>query len=140
MSKQIRFIILIVSVVMFFSITPIIIGYSLGYRINFEQKKIVATGGIYLRVWPSPADVYIDSKLIDKTNLITSSAFTQNLLPKNHLVSIKKDGYFDYQKTLLIKEREVTKLEHILLVKKDIDFEALTDKTQSPFAKQERFS
>ena len=70
MSKQIRFIILIVSVVMFFSITPIIIGHSLGYRIDFDQKKIVATGGIYLRVWPSPAEVYIDSKPIMKTNII----------------------------------------------------------------------
>ena len=140
MIKRVRFIILIVCVFLFFVITPYIIGYSLGYRIDFEQKKIVATGGIYLRAWPSPADVYIDSKIIDKTSLITNSVFTQNLLPKNHLVTVKKDGYFDYQKTLLVKEKEVTKLEHILLVKKDINFEALTDKTQSPFAKQERFS
>ena len=145
MSKQIRFIILIVSVVMFFSITPIIIGHSLGYRIDFDQKKIVATGGIYLRVWPSPAEVYIDSKPIMKTNIITNSAFMQNLLPKNHTVLIKKNGYFDYQKTLPVKEKEVTKLEHVLLIKKDIKFETLADlpaqagKTRSPFAKQERF-
>lgn len=130
---------MIVCVLLFLSITPYIIGYSLGYRIDVEQKKIVATGGIYLRAWPSPADVYIDSKLIDKTSLVTNSVFTQNLLPKNHLVTVKKDGYFDYQKTLTVKGKEVTKLEHILLVKKDIVFEALTDKTQSPFAKQERF-
>jgi len=139
MSKQIRFIIFAVCAILFFTITPYIIGYSLGYRIDFEQKKIAATGGIYLRAWPSPADVYIDSKLINKTSVITNSAFMQNLLPKNHVVLIKKDGYFDYQKTLTVKGKEVTKLEHILLVKKDINFEALADKTQSPFTKKEQF-
>ncbi len=140
MAKGARLIILTSCAILFFTVTPYIIGYSLGYRIDFEQKKIMATGGIYLRAWPSPADVYINSKLAGKTNVITNSVFTQNLLPKNHLVLIKKDGYFDYQKTLLVKKKEVTKLEHILLVKKDINFEALADKTQSPFAKQERFS
>jgi len=139
MSKRVRFIILIVCVVLFFVITPYIIGYSLGYRIDFEQKKIVATGGIYLRVWPSPADVYIDSKLIGKTNIITNSAFTQNLLPKNHIVLIKKEGYFNYQKTLLVKGKEVAKLEHALLIKKNIDFKNMVDKTLSTFEKQERF-
>jgi len=139
MSKKIRLIILIVCVILFFIITPYIIGYSLGYRIDFEQKKIVATGGIYLRAWPSPADVYIDSKPAGKTSLMTNSIFTQNLLPKNHVVLIKKEGYFNYQKTLLVKEKEATKLEHILLIKKDINFEAITDKTQSPFTKQEQF-
>lgn len=139
MGKKIRFIILIVCVVLFFVITPIIIGYSLGYRIDFEQKKIVATGGIYIRALPSPADVYIDSKLVEKTNIITNSAFTQNLFPKSHVVLIKKDGYYDYQKTLEVKEKEVTKLEHITLFKKNIPFEILTDKTQSPFTKQEQF-
>src|SRR3989338_9925354 len=74
-----------------------------------------------------------------KTNIITNSAFMQNLLPKNHTVLIKKNGYFDYQKTLPVKEKEVTKLEHVLLIKKDIKFETLADKTRSPFEKQERF-
>lgn len=139
MSKQVRFIILVVCVALFFIITPCIIGYSLGYRIDFEQKKIVATGGIYLRVWPNPAEVYIDSKPTMKTSVITNSAFTQDLLPKNHVVLIQKNGYFDYQKTLPVKEKEVTKLEHVLLIKKDIKFETLADTTQSPFTKPERF-
>ncbi|MEK7562662.1 MAG: hypothetical protein AAB509_03215, partial [Patescibacteria group bacterium] len=81
----------------------------------------------------------IDSKNIGKTSLITNSVFTQNLLPKNHSVLIKKDGYFNYQKTLAVKEKEATKLEHILLIKKDIAFRASTDKTQSPFVKKEQF-
>ena len=133
MSKRVRFIILLICVALFLSITPVIIGYSLGYRIDFEQKRIVATGGIYLRVWPSPADVYVDLKLKEKTSLITNSIFTQNLLPKNHLISVKKEGYFDYQKTLPVKESKVTKLEHITLFKKQVAFRPLTSASTSPF-------
>jgi len=140
MSKKIRLIILIVCVVLFFSMTPVIIGYSLGYRIDLEQKKLVATGGIYLRVWPSPAEVLIDSKSVAQTSGISNSVFTQNLLPKNHIVLVKKDGYFDYQKTLEVKEKEVTKLEHITLFKKNIAFQALVEKTQSPFEKKQQFA
>jgi len=146
MSKRVRLIILIVCIILFFSIMPYIIGYSLGYRIDFEQKKIVATGGIYLRVWPSPADVYIDSRNTGRTSLMTNSAFVQDLLPKNHVVLVRKDGYFDYQKTLPVKEKEATKLEHILLIKTNIAFEKLsdlpaqTDKTQSPFTKAKQFT
>ncbi len=137
MSKRARLIILIICIVAFFLLTPFVVGYSLGYRIDFEQKKIVATGGIYLRAWPSPAQVFVDSKPVDQTSLITNSIFAQNLFPRNHTITMKKESYFDYQKTLEVKEKEVTKLEHIILFKKNIAFQALVDKTQSPFQKEQ---
>lgn len=135
MQKIIRFLILIACIILFLTITPYIIAYSLGYRVDFENKKLVATGGIYVKVWPEPVEVYVDSKLAGKTNLLSSFVFMQNLLPKQHLVLVKKDGYFSYQKTLDVKEKEVAKLEHIILFKENIPFEIITDKTQSPFVK-----
>ena len=56
--------------------------------------------------------------------------FVQNLLPAAHTVLIKKDGYFDYQKTLVVQENEVTKLEHVVLFKKSPAFEILPDTKQ----------
>ena len=93
MSKQIRFIILLICAVLFFIITPYILLYSLGYRVDFENRKIVTTGGIYVRVLPQGADVIIDSKISNKTGLFSNSVFVQDLLPKQHMVLIKKDGY-----------------------------------------------
>lgn len=37
------------------------------------------------------------------------------------------------------KKKEVTKLENVLLLKKNIQFEVITDQTQSPFNAQEKF-
>lgn len=133
MQKRTRFVILITCAVLFFIITPYIVAYSLGYRVDFENKKLVATGGIYVKVWPEPAEIYINSKLAGKTNMLSGFVFMQNLLPKSHNVLVKKNGYFSYQKTLDVKEKEVAKLEHVVLFKEQILFEILTDKTQSPF-------
>ena len=133
MSKQIRFIILLICAVLFFIITPYILLYSLGYRVDFENRKIVTTGGIYVRVLPQGADVIIDSKISNKTGLFSNSVFVQDLLPKQHMVLIKKDGYHEYQKNLEVKENEVTKLENVILFKKNTIFEVLPPAAQSPF-------
>lgn len=111
----------------------------MGYRVDFEKMKIVATGGIYVRTFPAADQITIDSKINKTPGLFANSIFTQSLLPKNHTVSIKKDGYYDYNKTLPVQEKEVTKLENVLLFKKNILFEAVIDETQSPFNQQDKF-
>ena len=127
MSKKTRRIILLICSVLFFIITPIIVLYSLGYRIDFEEKKIVATGGIYVKALPLGANIIIDSKISNKTSILSNYVFVQNLLPKQHSILIKKDGYYDYQKNLAVKENEVTKLEQVVLFKKNIAFETIKD-------------
>lgn len=137
MTKRTRFIVFIVCVALFFVVAPYIIIYSLGYRVDFEQKKIVITGGIYVKALPQGVDVIIDSKITNRINLLSPSVFVQDLLPKKHSILIKKDGYYDYNKTLEVKEKEATRLERVILFKKNIAFEILTDETISPFLKKE---
>jgi hypothetical protein len=101
----------------------------MGYRVDFAKMKITATGGIYVRAWPQASDIVVDSKLSNKPNMFTNAVFVQNLLPQQHSVLIKKEGYFDYQKKIDVKENKVTKLESILLIKKDLAFSPLAEKT-----------
>ncbi|MCX6718672.1 MAG: PEGA domain-containing protein [Candidatus Staskawiczbacteria bacterium] len=128
MTKKSRLIILLVCVVCFFVVAPMLVAYSMGYRYDFEKNKIVATGGIYVRTFPSAGQITIDSNISQKPGFLANSIFVQSLLPKNHTVSIKKDGYYDYFKTLPVKENEVTKLENVLLIKNSIGFKNLADK------------
>jgi hypothetical protein len=133
MTKRIRFIILIICVVLFFLFIPYIIAYSLGYRVDFEQKRIVATGGIYVRANPQPTEFIFDSINTQKPAMFANSVFVQNLLPKQHSVLVKKEGYYDYQKNIIVTENQVVKLEDILLFKKDISFDLLSENKKSPF-------
>ncbi len=125
MTKKTRLIIITVCAILFLIITPYIILFSLGYRVDFKNLKIVGTGGIYIKAYPKEVNITIDSNINDKTSVFSNSFFTQNLLPTNHSIVIKKDGYYDYQKNLVVKENEVTKLEHINLIKQNILFTLL---------------
>lgn len=125
MTKRKRFIIVLICALLFLIVTPYIIFYSLGYRVDIKNMKIFATGGIYVRVFPSGADITIDSKTKDSTGLFSNSVFVQNLSPDEHTVLIQKDGYYDYQKKLAVEEKEVTKLENVTLFKKNYIYNIL---------------
>lgn len=139
MTKRTRLAILVLCIICFFTVAPYIVLYSLGYRVDFENLKITATGGIYVRTFPAAEEIIIDSKISKKPGIFNNAVFVQSLLPKEHTIAVKKEGYYDYYKTLEVEEKEVAKLENILLFKKNILFEVVADKTQSPFLPQDKF-
>jgi hypothetical protein len=145
MTKKTRLIILIFCVASFFIASPILVAYSMGYRFDLEKLEVTATGGIYVRTFPAADQITIDSKTSDKPGMFGNSIFIQSLLPKNHTVFIQKAGYFDYSKTLSVKENQVTKLENVLLFKKSVSFEFIIDplmqvgKANYPFNLQDKY-
>lgn len=127
MSKKTRLILLLVCIALFLAITPFIILYSMGYRFDFDGMKITATGGIYVRSMPEAENIIIDSKINKKPAFFSKDVFVQNLLPKQHSVLVKKEGYYDYQKNIEVKKNQVTKLEDILLIKNNLAFDIMPD-------------
>lgn len=130
MTKKTRLIILLICTVLFLMITPYVVLYSLGYKIDFTKRKIIATGGIYVRVLPQETNITIDSNIKNKTGIFSNSIFVQNLLPREHHILIEKEGYYDYEKNLAVEENEVTKLENVILFKQHMLFEKLADPKQ----------
>lgn len=131
MTKQTRFIIFIICIILFLVFTPYILLYSLGYKIDFKKMELHTTGGIYVKAWPTGAEVFIDSILGQKTGLFNDSVFMQNLTPDMHNVLVKKTGYFDYEKNIPVVGKEVTKLENVLLIKQNLAFEQLSTNVKS---------
>ena len=82
---------------------------------------------LYIKTSPAASAVVIDSKINTKPGMFGNSVFVQDLLPKEHSVLIKKDGYYDYDKILPVQENQVTKLENVLLIKQNIIFSLLSD-------------
>jgi len=137
MQRRTRIILLTVFIILFFLLAPQIILYSLGYRFDFEEKKFVNTGGLYLKIWPQKTEIFIDGKLIKRTGIFSSSMLIQNLLPKKHEVLVKKEGYHLWKKTLEVKGKEVTKAENIILIKENPVFNILeNDMEEFPFLQQ----
>ncbi len=111
MTKKIRRIIFYLFLIVFIILAPLIALYARGYTFDWEKKTIVATGGIYLKTYPSKAEIYINDKLKGKTN-----KFIRRLIPKIYEIKIIKDDYHPWQKELLVEPRLVAKAKNILLV------------------------
>lgn len=135
MTKKTRLIILLACVACFLVVAPVLVLYSMGYRFDFNHMKITEIGGIYVRTSPIADQIIIDSKILEKPGVFSNNAvYVQNLFPGLHSVLVEKSGYYDYSKIISVQEKQVTKLEDIILFKKNIKFETASDKTPSPFA------
>lgn len=126
MEKRNRLILLIFCAVLFFFIAPLVLFYSQGYRFDFDEKKFVGTGGLYIQVSNTSAGIYLNGKFVRKTGFLSNAALIKNLLPKKHNIEIKKTDFWPWQKILGIEEKKVTKIENVLLIKKGISFSVLS--------------
>lgn len=129
MKKRSRLILLIFCALLFFFIAPLVLFYSQGYRFDFDEKKFVGTGGLYIQISNTSAEIYLNGKFIRKTGFLANTALIRNLLPKKHDIEIRKIDFWSWKKTLSIEEKKVTRAENILLIKKGISFNTLTQNT-----------
>jgi len=101
---------------------PTLIFYSLGYRIDFEKKKITKTGGIFIKALPKEVEVSIDGKMKKKTDPFFGSLLIENLLPKKYKVKVEKEGYFPWEKELEVEEEKVSEAKNLILFPKNLSF------------------
>ena len=115
--------ILFFGLLIFFLITaPAIIFYSQGYRFDFENMKIVQTGGLFFKISPPGVTIDLDQKLLKKTNFFFDTAFISGLIPKDYQVTIQKTEHHPWSKGLEVKESQVTEAKHIILFPKNPKF------------------
>lgn len=112
MTKRTRKIILLLAILFFILITPTTLFYAWGYSFDWQTKKPVLTGGIYLKSIPKRAQVYLNDKPQEQTTPI----FIKRLLPKEYQIRVTKQGYHSWQKTLRVESKIVTEAKNILLI------------------------
>jgi len=130
MTKKARTLLFAACLTLFALAAPIIIGYSQGYRFDFATKRIVQTGGIYVKAMPRNVNVYINGKFKKTTSIFTNSCLMENLIPKTYNVEVKKQGYHTWQKNLTVWETQVTEAKNILLIPENPNFTILTSDEQ----------
>jgi hypothetical protein len=125
MTKKTRTILFSIFLFLFILIAPSVVLYCQGYRIDFENKRISQTGGLFLKALPKQVEIYLDGKLKKKTDLFFGSILIENLLPKKYKVEVRKEGYHPWEKELEIKEKEVIESKEIILFPKDPELNIL---------------
>ncbi|MBZ9578393.1 hypothetical protein KJA14_00930 [Patescibacteria group bacterium] len=138
MTKRTRTILFFTCLFLFLSIAPLVVFYSMGYRFDFDSKKIVQTGGFYFKVWPKSVRIYLDGELKKTTDFFFGSAFIENLLPRKYEIQIQKEGHHLWKKTLEIKEKQVTEAKNIILIPKNPSFTILGKEVEDFFFSPDR--
>lgn len=133
MTKRTRTILFWALSLLFFLATPTVIMYSQGYRIDFGEKKLSRTGGLFVKTLPKQAEVYIDGKLAEKTDFFFGTSLTENLLPKKHQIKLAKEGFLSWEKTLEIKEKGVAEAKSVVLLPAKPDFTVLAKEADGFF-------
>src|SRR3989344_2475410 len=110
MTKKTRNLLFIILALLFLIVAPLTVFYSLGWRIDWNNKKIVKPGILYFKVWPRGVQIYINGVLKKKTDFFFGSALIENLIPKKYKVEVKKEGFQVWNKNLEISEGMATEL------------------------------
>lgn len=105
---------------MFCVATPIIILSSQGYVFDWEQKRLVQTGAIFIKSNPISTVVRIGNhveRINPPTEILYTGTLFQSLLPKSYPVEIAAPDYttFLWKKTLVVNPLVVTKMSHIAI-------------------------
>ncbi|MBN1526995.1 MAG: PEGA domain-containing protein [Candidatus Omnitrophica bacterium] len=107
-----RFIAFYLSVIIFCVLLPIVLSYSLGYHVEyFPSFTIYKTGIIYLKSQPAGSSIYVNGKLRPEM----TPAKIEELKPGTYRVEVKREGFYPWQKELVVRPNMVTKADSIVL-------------------------
>lgn len=108
-------------ILLFLIISPLIIAYALGYRLDSIDWKISKVGALYIKSYPAGARIYVDDKL---TKRKTPSQVINIPVGKNTF-KLEKDSYQPWTKTMTISAGDTTFIQDILLFKQDFKKQTL---------------
>lgn len=83
---------------------------------------------------PANAVISINGKEMKKTDFLFGELFLDNLLPGTYAVKIEKEGYKPWQKSLVVREKQVTEAKSVMLFPSQTAFRALSDSVEQVWA------
>lgn len=102
---------------MFIIGTPILIGYTKGYRLD-DALGLIQTGGIYIYTDVSNAAVFIDDEYVKNNGIFLKNILIQNLLPNRYYsVRVEHPRYQSWVKVLSVNPKLVTEARALMLPK-----------------------
>jgi len=113
---------------------PVLLSYSLGYKIDFKKIKVYKTGIIYISSNPAGAEIYINGK---RYNDLTPAQI-EEMKPGAYKIEVKREGFYSWEKDVVVRPNMVTRADRIILfpviqqtkmlVKRDVSDFVVSDK------------
>lgn len=124
-----------VLILAFLIISPAVILYTAGYRLNFKNWTMEATGVISIDVEPKTAGLFLNDIKINKKMPLRLT----NRAPGAYNIKLTAHGYHDWQKDISVESNQTAYLKNISLFKQSLPIPAaaglagaITDLRASP--------
>ncbi|OGF30924.1 hypothetical protein A2533_03370 [Candidatus Falkowbacteria bacterium RIFOXYD2_FULL_35_9] len=101
-------------ILIFIIIAPLLILYTAGYRYSIKKQRLTSAGSLVIETEPRDATVYLSNH--DKS--YKTPARINDLTSNDYQITITKDGYYNWNKTLKIESQQTTFAENIILFSK----------------------
>lgn len=116
MTRRVRKILFLSSVILFILLGTILVFYSRGVRFDFKDWQIVQTGGIYLKTEPTDVKIELNGKPVEnKAGLLQSGTLIDDLSPGIYKVVVQVKDYYSWQKEIRVESSTVAVLDGIIL-------------------------
>ena len=116
MGRKVRILFFSIFATIFFAVGISIVFYFSGHTYDFKNNTVVDTGSIVLETAPKEVMISIDGS----ERMIKTPTVVNNLLPGNYKITIKKEDYAPWEKTLNVTAQEATVMRDILLFSEKI--------------------
>ncbi|HAZ28158.1 MAG TPA: hypothetical protein DCY48_00045 [Candidatus Magasanikbacteria bacterium] len=122
LTRRLRRAIMIGLIAIFSISAPMLIFYTIGYRIDFRTFHVQQTGVVSITIRPADANIFINalpvsSKKIGIFSGETSARIT-NLKPGAYRIRIEKEGYYPWEKEMPVESTQTTYIRDLSLMKK----------------------
>lgn len=101
---------------LFFLITPPLLGYTLGYRFDPATKTIKAVGALSIDALPKTLNVALNGFIESPT----VPARINGLPPATYLLSLSTPGYYSWEKSITLPEKQTIYIKNVSLLKKEV--------------------
>ncbi len=133
MKKRTRRIIFAFFVILFLTVAPLLVFYSMGWRFNWEEKKFTKPGMFYCKTAPRTTNVFLDNKRKGRTDIFFGSLLIENIAPGGHTFKVARSGYHSWEKSLEIKKGELTEAKNIVLIPENPEFRLISKNIRKSF-------
>ncbi len=119
MDKSTRRYLFYALVILFPFLGAAVVFYAQGWRLDIGTFNIEKIGAVYIKSLPKYADIKLNDKPIEnKSGILDSGTFIDNLFPKNYKLTLSAEGYLDWEEHVEVRPSLVSEIKHAVLVPK----------------------
>lgn len=102
-------------ILLFLTVSPIVVAYTVGYRYDWQRGLLKETGAIGIDILPKNTTVYINDQKIKDSIPIRLNTVT----PSTYILHITAPNYYDWYKEIEVKNKQTVYIKEIQLIKKN---------------------